>query len=54
MQMDLHETPYPFYTTKKIPHESTRSVRIFEIVFRWSCIRVCETVVLFVVLYSFS
>jgi len=29
MQMDLHKTPYPFYTTKKIPHKSTRSVRIF-------------------------
>jgi len=27
MQMDLHKTLYPFYTTKKIPHESTRSVR---------------------------
>jgi len=29
MQMDLHKTLYPFYTTKKIAHESTRSVRIF-------------------------
>jgi len=28
MQMDFHKTIYPFYTTKKIPHESTRSVRI--------------------------
>ena len=26
--MDLHKTLYPFYTTKKIPHERTRSVRI--------------------------
>jgi len=28
MQMDFHETLYPFYTTEKIPHESTRSIRI--------------------------
>jgi len=28
MQMDLHKTLYPFYTIKKIPHESTRSVCI--------------------------
>ena len=20
MQMDIHKTPYPFYTTKKMPH----------------------------------
>jgi len=20
MQMDVHKTPYPFYTTKKMPH----------------------------------
>ena len=31
------------YTTKKMPHESTRSIRIyFEIFFKWSCIRVCH------------
>jgi len=29
MQMDFHKTLYPFFTTKKIPHESTRSARIF-------------------------
>jgi len=28
MQMDFHITLYPFFTTKKIPNESTRSVRI--------------------------
>jgi len=28
MQMDLHKTLYPFYTTEKIPHESTHSVYI--------------------------
>jgi len=28
-QMDLHKTPYVFYTTNKIPHESTRPFRIF-------------------------
>jgi len=27
----------PFLHTKKIPHENTRSVRIFETVSRWSC-----------------
>jgi len=26
--MDLHKTVYPFYTTEKLPHESTRSVCI--------------------------
>jgi len=30
---------------KKIPHESTSSIRLFEIVFRWSCIWVYEKVV---------
>jgi len=53
MQMDLHKTLYPLYTTKKFPHESTRSVRIIlklYSLFRWSCIRVCEKVVLFVIL----
>jgi len=29
MQMDLLKTIYLFYTAKKIPHESTRSIRIF-------------------------
>jgi len=33
------------YTAKKIPHESTCSVRIFWNVFRSSCIRVCEKIV---------
>jgi len=32
-----------FYTTKKIPHESTCSIRIyFEIFFKWSCTRICH------------
>jgi len=38
MQMDVHKTLYCFYTTKKIPHKSTRSNRIyFEIILKWSC-----------------
>ena len=38
MQMDVYKKLYCFYTTKKMPHESTRSVRIcFEIFFKWSC-----------------
>jgi len=38
MQMDVHTTLSCFYTTKKISHESTRSIRIyFEIFFKWSC-----------------
>jgi len=38
MQMDVHKTLSCFYTTKKIPHESTRSIRIyFEIFFMWNC-----------------
>jgi len=35
--MDVYKTLYCFYTTKKIPHESKRSVRIyFEIFFKWN------------------
>jgi len=38
MQMDVRKTLSCFYTTMKIPHESTRSIRIyFEIFFKWSC-----------------
>jgi len=38
MQTDVHKTLYCFHTTKKMPHESTRSIRIhFEIFFKWSC-----------------
>ena len=37
MQMDLHKTLYCFYTTKKIPNESTCSIRIyFEIILKRS------------------
>ena len=53
MQMDVHKTLYRFYTTKKMPHESTRSIRIyFEIFFKWNCIRVCHKSVLSVIRYS--
>jgi len=52
MQMDVHKTIYSFYTTMKMPHESTRSMRIyFEIFFKWSCIRVCHKDVLSVIRY---
>jgi len=41
MQFNRKLTLYPFYTAKKIPRDSTHSIRIlFEIVFRWRCIRV--------------
>jgi len=35
MQTDVHKTLYCFYTTNKMPHESTRSIPIF---FKWGCI----------------
>jgi len=39
--MDVHKTLSCFHATKKIPHESIRSIHIyFEIFFMWSCIRV--------------
>jgi len=38
MQMDVYKTHSCFYTTKKIPHESTYSIRsYFETFFKWSC-----------------
>jgi len=46
--MGVYKTLYCVYTTKKIPHESTRSIRIyFEILFKWRCKRVCHKGVLF-------
>ena len=37
MQMYVYKTLSCFYTTKKIPHESMHSIRIyFEIFFKWS------------------
>ena len=37
MQVDVHKKLSCFYTTKKIPHENTRSIRIyFEIFLKWS------------------
>jgi len=39
----LRSWPITVYTTKKMPHESTRFIRIdFEIFFKWSCICVCH------------
>ena len=35
------------------PLKHVLCLHFFEIVFRWSCIRVCENIVLFVILYSF-
>jgi len=38
MQMDVQKTLSCFYTSKKIHHESTHSIRIhFGIFFKWSC-----------------
>jgi len=38
MEMGVHKILYCFYTTKKLPHESMRSIRIyFEIFLKWSC-----------------
>ena len=54
MQTDVYKTLYCFYTTKKMPHESTRSIRIyFEIFFKWSFIglRICNKGVLSLILY---
>jgi len=45
IQTDVCKTRYCFYTTKAMPHENTRSIRIyFEIFFKWSCIglRICH------------
>jgi len=54
MQTDVHKKLYCFYATKKMPHESTRSIRIhFEIFFKWSCMRICHKVVLSVIRYRF-
>ena len=56
MQTVVHKTLYCFYTTKKMPHESMRSIRIyFEIFFKWSCtgLRICHKGILSVVLYRF-
>jgi len=56
MQTDVYKALYCFYTTKKMPHESTRSIRTyFEIFFKWSCIGVpiCHNGVLSVILYRF-
>jgi len=56
MQTDVYKTFYCFYTAKKMPHESTRSIRIcFEIFFKWSCagLRICDKGVLSVILYRF-
>jgi len=56
MRTDVYKTLYCFYTTKKMPHESTRSIRIyFEIVFERSCIglRICNKGILSVILYRF-
>jgi len=56
MHMDVHKTFYSFCTTKKMSHVSTRSFRIyFEILFKWSCMRVRHKGVclLSVIHYSF-
>jgi len=54
MQMDVHKTVYCFYTTKKIPSETTCSIPIyFEIFFKRACVHVCHKGVLSNIRYSF-
>ena len=54
MQTVVHKTLYLIYTAKKNLHESACSIRIlFEIVFRWRCVQVCQKGVLSVIFYSF-
>ena len=56
MQTDVYKTRYCFYSTETMPHENTRSIRIyFEIFFMWGCIglRICHKGVLSVILYRF-
>ena len=46
-QTDVHKTLYCFWITKKVPHESIRSIHIyFEIFFKWICVRICHKGVL--------
>ena len=55
MQMEVHKSVYCFYTTKKMPQESTRSMRIyFEILFKWRCTLVCRKCVLSVTVSDFA
>jgi len=44
---------YCLYTTKKMPHESTRSIHIYFQIFKWSCTLVYHKCVLSVICYSF-
>jgi len=54
MQTDVHKTLYCFYTTKKMPHESTRSISIYLKIFcKWSCIRIGHKGVLSFIRYRF-
>jgi len=54
VQMGDHKMLYPFYTAKKIPLESPRSIHIlFEIVFRWSYIQFAKRFYFPVILCSF-
>ena len=49
------QTVYCFYTTKKMPQESTRSIRIhFEILFKWRCTLFCRKGVLSVTVSDFA
>ena len=53
-QTDVHKMLYCLYTTKKMSHESTHSIRIYvETFFKWSCIRICHKGILFVIRYRF-
>jgi len=54
MSLDLHKTRYPSYTTKKIPHESKRFVRICLNLYSGGVVFVfAKRTYFFVILYSF-
>jgi len=52
MQMDIHKTLYCSYTTKRMRHESMRSIPIY-LIFKRSGMRVCQKDVLSVICYRF-
>jgi len=54
MQIGLRKTLSTFSTPeRKFTKQARAPFALFEIIWRWNCFRVCEKVVLFVILYSF-
>jgi len=53
MQMNVLKTLYCFYTTRKMPHESTRSICIYLKSFSGGSVRACHKGVLCIIRYSF-